>query len=297
MCRWLVFVCAGVLLAAGCTQTAAPPTCFADSPERTTHEYRSIEGVDTDLLTLDIYGSATADACPVVMWVHGGSWQAGDKRTTATQVKADHFTADGYVFVSVNYRLAAENNAVRWPDFGDDVAAAAVWVADNAADIGVDPERLMLMGHSSGAHLVSIAGVSPTLLKRAGGSPSDLSCVISLDSVTHDLNDDPPWESDIISLAFPDEASRIDGSPTLQVREAEDVSSGPTFLIVTRGRNERLQSSADLASAISEGGGEAQVVDVSPYDHGEVSTQLGVDGEEVVTPVVDEFLANCAGES
>ena len=147
------------------------------------------------------------------------------------------------------------------------------------------------MGHSSGAHLVSIAGTSETLLGRADLGFDDLRCVVSLDSVTHDLTDPPPWEVDIIELAFPTQADRVTGSPTLQVAEAS--TPPPAFLIITRGRPERLESSDRLAAAIRSVGGDAVVADVSPYDHAQVSTQLGISGESIVTPVVDAFLDDC----
>ena len=107
---------------------------------------------------------------------------------------------------------------------------------------------------------------------------------------THDLTDPPPWEVDIIDRAFPTVAQQVDGSPTLQ---AGSMAAGPEFLIVTRGRSERINSSNELAASVDRRGGQATVVDVSPYDHGEVSTMLGIPGELVVTPIVDEFLAGC----
>ncbi len=294
------------LFAAACSgtvDTAAestePPSCTTPSEGIVTHQYRELDqslidlGVDANDLSLDVQASPTAQGCPAVIWVHGGSWQAGDKRTTATNVKADHFIDDGFVFISANYRLAAEDNDTRWPDFGSDVAAATAWVIDNADDLGVDPTRVSLIGHSSGAHLVSIVGTNPSLLEEHGRSLSDVSCVVSLDSVTQDLTDPPPWEVDIIDLAFPGQAALVDGSPTLQAEQHADEQT-PDFLIVTRGRDERIDSSERLAATLVDGGAVATVADVSPYDHGEVNTMLGIEGEELVTPAVDSFFAGCA---
>lgn len=293
------------LLAAACAgtsdsaaETSEPLSCTTPSEGIVTRQYRELDqslidlGVEANDLSLDVQRSPTAQNCPAVLWVHGGSWQAGDKRTRATNVKAEHFISDGYVFVSINYRLAAVENDTRWPDFGSDVAAATAWVIDNADDLGVDPERISLIGHSSGAHLVSIVGTNPSLLEEHGRSLTDVACVISLDSVTHDLTDPPPWEVDIIDLAFPGQAALIDGSPTLQA-EAHAAVGNPDFLIVTRGRDERISSSERLADTLNAGGAVATVADVSPYDHGEVNTMLGIEGEELVTPAVDGFLANC----
>ncbi len=284
-------VVAGVAAAGWLLVDSVTPSCTTPADSVETVQYVERPDSDPELTSLDIHASPDADGCPVLVWVHGGSWQAGDKSTGLTAVKAGHFIADGWVFVSVNYRLVAEDNEVRWPAFGDDVASAHRWIHDNIDQFGGDPDRISLIGHSSGAHLVSILGTNESLLTGQDLSFDDVRCVVSLDSVTHDLTDPPPWETGIIDLAFPDEAAKVDGSPTLQVATAP--STVPNFLVVTRGRQERLDSSAWLAEAIATAGGSVEVIDLSPYDHSQVSSELGVSGEQRVTPVVDEFLSRC----
>ncbi len=281
-----------VIFASGFVSGASPTPCGSSVPERTEHRYATDAGVDAIDQSLDVYSAPNTEGCPILLWVHGGSWQLGDKRSRATTVKAEHYVDQGWLFVSANYQLASEDNDIRWPDFGDDVAAAVAWTIDNAEDIGGDPERISIIGHSSGAHLVSIVGSHPDLLARNGSNLGEVSCVVSLDSVTQDLTDPPPWEVDIIELSFPTNDQQVDGSPTLHA-EAASSFDGPEFLIVTRGRDERIDSSERLSAAINAAGGNATVADVSPYDHGEVSTMLGVDGETLVTPAVDGFLNSC----
>lgn len=293
---------ASVDAAAESATTAEPvsaPSCTDSHKGRETFQYRELSAeelsdeVEVNDVSLDVWASPNAQDCPIVVWVHGGSWVAGGKLTQLTrEVKAPHFIESGHVFVSINYRLASETNDIRWPVFGDDVAAATDWVIENAELIGGDPDRVSLIGHSAGAHLVSIVGTNPQLLENHGRTPGDVACVVSLDSVTHVLNDPPPWEVDIIELAFPSEEQQIDGSPTLQAQEHADANS-PDYLIVTRGRDPRIESSELLAATLNERGATATVADVSPYDHSQVSAELGVDGEMIVTPVVDEFLAGC----
>src|SRR4051812_35237754 len=55
------------------------------------------------LQTLDVYAPANAKNLPVVVWIHGGGWQVGDKKEM--NVKPQAFADKGFVFVSVNYRL------------------------------------------------------------------------------------------------------------------------------------------------------------------------------------------------
>lgn len=257
-------------------------------------EYGAIDGVDPNMLSLDVHSPAAPDSCPAVIWVHGGSWQAGDKVTSATELKARHFVAEGFVFVSVNYRLVSETNDVRWPDFGNDVAAAAAWVIDNASELGVDAQRIALVGHSAGAHLVSIVGTNPDLLAEVGHARDEIGCVVSLDSVTHDLTQQPTFERDIVEAAFGDDVAALtDGSPTLQAAEHPDDGPLPEFLIVTRGRPVRLQSAAALEAALLDAGASASVYDASPYDHRDVNVRIGEPDESIITPVVTNFLAGC----
>ncbi len=269
-----------------------PVSCRTPVEEIVTEQYAERAGADPALTSLDIHASPHASACRVLIWVHGGSWQAGDKSTRLTRIKAEHFVSEGWIFVSINYRLASVENDVRWPDFGTDVAEAIRWTHDNIDRFGGSPEAISLIGHSAGAHLVSIVGTNESLLATQGLSLTDVHCVVSLDSVTHDLTDPPPWEVDIIDLAFPTIHDKIDGSPTLAA-ESLSASTTPDFLILTRGRQARLDSSARLAEPLIASGNHATVLDVSPYDHGEVSSELGMPGERRVTAPVTRFLDTC----
>ncbi len=269
--------------------------CAGVADEGETFAYDEVDGADPQLLSLDVYELESGTKCPVIVYLHGGGWQTGDKRTTATQTKVDHFGSTGHVFVSVNYRLVADDNDVRWPTLRADVSNAVSWVLDNAESFGGDAERVTLMGHSAGAHLVSILGTNPDLLGSVGRTRDDVVCVVALDSVTYDLTEPASFEREIVTAAFGTDSDALrDGSPTVQTIEHADDGPLPRFLIVTRGRDVRLESSAELADAITSSGGDATVLDVSPYDHREANVELGKSGESLLTPGVDDFLAGCA---
>ncbi len=116
------------------------------------------------LRTLDVYSlPSSAAAVPVVIWVHGGGWFTGDKANNMAR-KVELFNGEGYLLVSLNYRLSPEPKAspapdrVRFPTHPEDVARAVAWVHENAAAYGGDPERIALLGHSAGAHLCRLGG-------------------------------------------------------------------------------------------------------------------------------------------
>ncbi|KAH7474677.1 hypothetical protein PRIC1_013193 [Phytophthora ramorum] len=102
---------------------------------------------------------------PTCVFVHGGSWQRGDKSGGLNQDVDEAFVRAGYLGVSVNYRLSPE---VQHPEHIKDVAAAVSWLHQNIAKFGGDPDKLVLVGHSAGAHLVTQILADPQYLKAAG---------------------------------------------------------------------------------------------------------------------------------
>lgn len=112
-----------------------------------------------------------------MIFVHGGGWRRGDK--SAVVRKAAFFTGDGWLFVSVNYRLVPEG---RHPTNVQDVANALAWVHNHSAEVGGDPDAICLMGHSAGAHLASLVATDERYLENAGHSLGILNGVIALDT-------------------------------------------------------------------------------------------------------------------
>ena len=115
----------------------------------------------------DVYLPANAKpGAPILLMVHGGGWRRGDKASPGVVgEKAAHWLAKGYVFISVDYRLLPDADPLQQ---ARDVAAAVASVQKRAPQWRADPRRLVLMGHSAGAHLVALLGAAPSLLAQAG---------------------------------------------------------------------------------------------------------------------------------
>jgi acetyl esterase/lipase len=116
---------------------------------------------------------------PLIVFIHGGGWRAGDKAGGVGRVIP--FVATGnYVGASVGYRLSGE--AV-WPAQIHDCKAAIRWLRANAKKYGIDPARIGVWGGSAGGHLVNMLGTSGDVKELEGncGSPeqsSRVSCVV-----------------------------------------------------------------------------------------------------------------------
>src|SRR5262245_57400817 len=98
--------------------------------------------------TLDVYAPTKGKNLPVVVWIHGGGWQAGDKKEVHHKPQA--FADKSFVFVSINYRLLPKATIKQ---MAQDVAKAIRWVHDHARDYGGDPSTMIVMGHSAGGQL------------------------------------------------------------------------------------------------------------------------------------------------
>jgi triacylglycerol lipase len=90
-------------------------------------------------------------ARPVLLFVHGGGFVAGDKSTPGSPFYdnvGQWATHNGMLGVTMTYRLAPEH---RWPSGSEDVARAVQWLREHVGDHGGDPEQIFVMGHSAGA--------------------------------------------------------------------------------------------------------------------------------------------------
>lgn len=212
--------------------------------------------------TLDAY-AATASCtggCPVLVWVHGGGWRHGDKSMRGARNIAATWTAAGVTVVTLNYRLTPD---VVHPAHIQDVAAGVAWTKRNIARFGGNPDRLFIMGHSAGAHLVALLGTNKSYLGAYGLDPArDLDGVFSIDTASYDLTDRQSLERPVRSMvdnAFgTDPAALADASPLQQVKRGQ---SYPPFIIaVVKQRANATEQCRKLESALQRVGASAQMI-------------------------------------
>lgn len=110
----------------------------------------------------------------IIVFIYGGSWRMGNR--SDYRFVAQPFAAAGYTTVVPDYRLHPE---VRFPDFVTDVAAALAWVQREMVG-GGKPARIILVGHSAGAHTAALLALDNRYLEAEGLSPDIIKAWVGL---------------------------------------------------------------------------------------------------------------------
>ena len=218
----------------------------------------------------------------MLFFVHGGGWARGDKAAAAVVGrKVAHWTARGYVVVSINYRLLPQ----AWPlEQADDVARALAYVQRVAPGWGADPAACLSMGHSAGTHLLALLAADPAIGARAGALP--WRGMIALDSAAFDLValmheqhlplHDQAWGEEFATWRAGSPMHRLQGRPAAPM------------LLVCSAHCPRVCRQADRFAALARSfGGNVRVIAVD-LSHGAINAELGVAGP--CTAEVDAFV-------
>lgn len=191
---------------------------------------------------LDVYQpEKVTGLSPVVMFIYGGGWHAGDKFEYEFVGRA--LAAAGYVAVIADYRMFPE---AKYPDFLEDNAAAIKWIEDNIASYGGDTKRFFLAGHSAGAYNAIMIGLDGSFLHEHGVSMP----IKAIAGISGPYNF-YPFEYDQVKETF-GAAPNPEGTQPINLVSADDppifLASGTTDPIV------RMQNSQALADKLREKG-------------------------------------------
>ncbi len=186
-----------VLTALAAAALAAAPASAYETHLNVSYDIDSPAAGRSNALDLYTPGGLGPNARrPLVVYVHGGGWYSGDKGNKIAD-KAALFTRLGYVFASVDYRLSptptgspnADPDRVRFPDHPHDVGEAIGWLNRHVADYGGDPKRILLLGHSAGAQIISLVATDPSYVEAYGVEPWKIAGAISLDTDSFDIRE------------------------------------------------------------------------------------------------------------
>lgn len=219
--------------------------------------------------------------CPVLMWVHGGGWRMGDKAYRGTENLVNSWGVRGAIVVAVNYRLSPD---VVHPAHVQDVAAAIAWVKQHIQSYGGNKDRIYLLGHSAGAHLVALVATDPQYLQAYGLHPADaLAGVFPIDSASYDLVDssDEPWVGRMVKQAFGSNRDALElASPLWLVSHNRHERYPPFIFAATKQRSNAVFQMNEMIEQLQRDGATAQgmVVDYPTLRqlkaHGEIARDL-----------------------
>ena len=248
------------------------------------------------LQKLDFYAAKNVTgAAPLLVFVHGGGWKRGDKGNATGSDKVMHYTGLGYHLASINYRLVP---AATVEQQGADVAAAIAYLLKNRQKLGIDRSRVVLMGHSAGAHLSALVGTDPQYLRGVGLNLNDLSGVIPLDGAAYDvpaqMTDGARIMQDTYVEAFGTDPER---QKALSPFHHAGGPNAPSFLILHVDREDGKRQSEALVDALRKAGTKTQLNAFEGKGlkgHSEINRKLG-DPDYPATAVVDAWLKGVFG--
>ncbi len=240
---------------------------------------------------LDVYSPRDAKNLPVVFWIHGGGWEAGDKANV--QIKPQVFMDKGFVFVSTNYRLLPD---VDMATIVRDVAKSIHWVHDHIAEHGGDPQRLLVMGHSAGAQLAALVSIDDRYLKAEGlslgiikgcvpvdGDTYDVPAIIETEETRRRAHDLPPPKFGHREKFGGDPAKHRDFSAVTHVAKDKGI---PPFLLLHVADHPYTSAQAQrLGKVLKEAGVPVTVFGAKETFHDKINADLGLPEDPSTKPL------------
>lgn len=239
---------------------------------------------------LDVYLPPKAtrkDGAPIIVMVHGGGWCVGDKASGGvTGAKVTHWVPQGFVFVSVNYPMVSDGKDALAQ--AQHVAKAVAYVQSKAAEWGGDASKVILMGHSAGAHLVSLVNADPDIRKANNVAP--VLGTVSLDAGAVDVVKQMPQVYDFLKVRYREafgetEAGWIAASPFHQLERGAAPWLG---VCSTTRKDDPCAQARDYVTKSKGLGIDAQTLPLRK-NHGEINKELGEDS--AYTKAVERFMA------
>ena len=269
---------------------AANPIAGAAQSRRADPAMQTLAYGSERLQRLDFWAGASRNA-PLVIFVHGGGWQRGDKRMMQGSAKLSHWQAAGYAVASLNYRLVPDATVEQQTA---DVASAVAYLRARAGELGFDTRRIALVGHSAGAHLVALVGTDPQYFRAAGLAMNDVAGIVPLDGAGYNVPDQMDENARLMGVTYAqafgtDPARQRALSPTFHAA----APNAPAFLILHVQREDARRQSEELAAALRAAGTDASVQGFPGRGlrgHRQINQRLG-EPDYPATPVVDVFLA------
>jgi len=249
--------------------------------------YAGASSAPKQRLNLFLPDSSAIMGWPVVMFIHGGNWDAGDRdlKVGGADVYNNvgrYLAARGIGTAVISYRLLPD---VSWQTQMTDIAAAARWLGSNVATHGGDDRCTYLMGHSAGAQMAMRAGLDQQVMRDTPG----VCGVIAVSGAGYDLADPRTYELG----AEPEYYRRRFGGPPDWQRTASPIqfvrAGAPPFLVLyAGGETKALQRQSQLLhDSLIRAGANSTMVVVPGESHSRIVLTLSRDGKTAGPAIVD----------
>ena len=235
------------------------------------------------LQAMDVYLPEHPKAAPIILMVHGGAWAFGDKSNPQVyENKVARWVPRGFIFVAINYPMIPESDPTAQ---ADDVARAMAAAQAAAPGWGGDPTKLILMGHSAGAHLVSLLNADPSRATKRGVKP--WLGTISLDSGALDV----PMIMEHKHFELYDKAFGADPALWKAASPIDHLAKdGPPWLgVCNSNRALSCDPNRDYAAKAKPLGLRVELLG-EPLRHGQINRELGKPG--AYTDAVEAFMGS-----
>lgn len=271
-----------IALTAAASLAAAVASPATAAPSATVRVTRDVAYGPLAAERFDVYAPPRAKNAPVVFVVHGGGWRRGDKAAPGVvRNKVARWVPRGFVVISTNYPLLPGTPPL---EQARHVGKALAFAQRNASRFGASGSRFVLMGHSAGAHLVSLLAAQPSLATARGAEP--WLGTIALDSAAYDVAAimQAPHPG-LYDIAFGGEGPSgwAAVSPTVQLRSR----IAPFLAVCSSLRADSCPAAATFVTKARMLGSRASVLP-EPLRHGSINADLGLPGP--YTTRVESFL-------
>jgi arylformamidase len=247
------------------------------------------------LQVMDFWAPAGARQAPLVLYVHGGGWKRGSKDTAMGNALPGHLRDQGYAFASINYRLVP---AATVEQQASDVAQALAYLLVRADKLGIDRSKVVITGHSAGAHLVALVGTDEQYLRKAGLSFADIDGVMPNDGAAYDV----PKQMEQAGRMMADTYKQAFGTDPARQKALSPVfhaaaPNAPRFLLLHVQRKDGVAQAEELGAALKQAGVKVEYGSfpgTGLQGHAEINRKLG-EPDYPATPVMDAWLKGVFG--
>lgn len=230
---------------------------------------------------MDIYIPPNVHNANIIFMVHGGAWRNGDKAMRSiVKNKSQFWLTKNTIFISTNYRLLPEADPLTQ---ADDVANAIAFVQTKAREWGGNPEKMIVIGHSAGAHLVALIVSAPQFQNKI----KPILGTVLLDSAALDLPELIGSSSlPLYKRAFGNNQSYwLQASPYHQLNK----KIAPVLIVCSTRRDNACQQAQAFSKKLTSVGGLSEVLPID-LSHLQINEQLGLPSD--YTDSVDYFITH-----